>query len=40
MYKRLDLAYVASGRVDGYVELSLKPWDFGAGELIALEAGA
>lgn len=36
----LDLAYVATGRVDGYFELSLKPWDFAAGELIAREAGA
>ncbi|MFR3707032.1 MAG: inositol monophosphatase family protein [Enterobacter hormaechei] len=36
----LDLAYVATGRVDGYYELSLKPWDFAAGELIAREAGA
>ena len=36
----LDLCYVASGRVDGYFELSLKPWDFAAGELIAREAGA
>ncbi len=29
-----------TGRVDGYFELSLKPWDFAAGELIAREAGA
>ena len=36
----LDLAYVATGRVDGYFELSLKPWDFAAGELIARESGA
>ena len=36
----LDLAYVATGRVDGYFELALKPWDFAAGELIAREAGA
>ncbi|UJF18973.1 inositol-1-monophosphatase [Vibrio sp. SS-MA-C1-2] len=36
----LDLCYVASGRVDGYFELALKPWDIAAGELIAREAGA
>ncbi|POB83273.1 inositol-1-monophosphatase [Vibrio vulnificus] len=36
----LDLCYVASGRVDGYFELGLKPWDIAAGELIAREAGA
>ena len=36
----LDLAYVAAGRVDGYWELGLKPWDLAAGELIAREAGA
>ena len=36
----LDLVYVAAGRVDGYWELGLKPWDLAAGELIAREAGA
>ena len=36
----LDLAYVAAGRMDGYWELGLKPWDLAAGELIAREAGA
>ncbi|WP_445400116.1 inositol-1-monophosphatase [Zobellella sp. An-6] len=36
----LDLAYVAAGRVDGYWELGLKPWDSAAGSLIAREAGA
>ncbi|MDK7223835.1 inositol monophosphatase family protein, partial [Proteus mirabilis] len=36
----LDLAYVAAGRVDGFFEIGLKPWDFLAGELIAREAGA
>ena len=35
----LDLAYVASGRVDGYFEIGLKPWDFAAGELLVREAG-
>jgi myo-inositol-1(or 4)-monophosphatase len=36
----LDLAYVASGRFDGFRELGLKPWDVAAGILIAREAGA
>jgi myo-inositol-1(or 4)-monophosphatase len=36
----LDLCYVAAGRLDGYFELGLKPWDMAAGELIAREAGA
>lgn len=36
----LDLCYLASGRVDGFFELGLKPWDIAAGELIAREAGA
>lgn len=35
----LDLAYVAAGRVDGYFELGLKPWDTAAGELLVIEAG-
>ncbi|MGF1763894.1 inositol-1-monophosphatase [Aliivibrio kagoshimensis] len=35
----LDLCYLAAGRVDGYFELGLKPWDLAAGELIAREAG-
>lgn len=35
----LDLAYVASGRVDGFFEIGLKPWDFAAGELLVREAG-
>ncbi|MBV7299060.1 inositol-1-monophosphatase [Enterovibrio paralichthyis] len=36
----LDLCYAAAGRVDGFFELGLKPWDMAAGELIAREAGA
>lgn len=36
----LDLCYVASGRLDGYWELELAPWDLAAGVLIAREAGA
>lgn len=35
----LDLAYVASGRLDGYWEMGLKPWDMAAGALIIREAG-
>jgi len=35
----LDLAYVAAGRVDGFWELSLKPWDIAAGILLVQEAG-
>jgi len=36
----LDLCYIAAGRLDGYWEISLKPWDLAAGALIAAEAGA
>lgn len=35
----LDLAYVASGRFDGYFERGLKPWDHAAGALLVQEAG-
>lgn len=35
----LDLAYVAAGRLDGYWEIGLKPWDIAAGALIVREAG-
>ena len=35
----LDLAYVACGRLDGYWEMRLKPWDVSAGALIVREAG-
>ncbi|MER2472281.1 inositol-1-monophosphatase [Photorhabdus laumondii] len=35
----LDLAYVAAGRVDGYFEIGLKPWDFMGGELLVRESG-
>lgn len=35
----LGLAYVASGRLDGYVATSVKPWDMAAGALLVLEAG-
>ncbi len=35
----LDLAYVAAGRLDGYWERGLNPWDVAAGALLVLEAG-
>ncbi|MDP8253050.1 MAG: inositol monophosphatase family protein [Candidatus Kaelpia aquatica] len=35
----LDLAYVASGRLDGFWELGLNPWDTAAGILLIEEAG-
>ncbi|HEU4401226.1 MAG TPA: inositol monophosphatase family protein [Candidatus Polarisedimenticolia bacterium] len=35
----LDLAYVAAGRLDGFWEMSLSPWDVAAGSLIVREAG-
>lgn len=35
----LDMAYVASGRLDGYFEIGLKAWDVAAGALIVTEAG-
>lgn len=35
----LDLAYVACGRIDGYWEFKLNPWDTSAGYLLVEEAG-
>ena len=35
----LDLAWVACGRLDGYFESGLNPWDSAAGELLVREAG-
>jgi len=35
----LDLAYVASGRLDGFWEFGLRPWDIAAGCLLIQEAG-
>ena len=35
----LDLAYVAAGRLDGFFELGLAPWDAAAGSLLITEAG-
>lgn len=36
----LDLCSVACGRLDGYFEVGLGPWDLAAGTVIATEAGA
>jgi myo-inositol-1(or 4)-monophosphatase len=36
----VDLCSVACGRVDAYYERGLKPWDYAAGALVAVEAGA
>lgn len=35
----LDLAYVAAGRLDGYWEFHIKPWDIMAGIVLVQEAG-
>ncbi len=35
----LDLCFMADGRIDGYFEQHLKPWDYAAGSLILTEAG-
>jgi myo-inositol-1(or 4)-monophosphatase len=35
----LDLAYVAAGRLDGFFEKGLHPWDIAAGSLLVTEAG-
>lgn len=35
----LDLCYVAAGRLDGFWETKLQPWDIAAGALIVQEAG-
>ncbi len=35
----LDLAYVAAGRLDGFWEFGLQPWDMAAGMLLISEAG-
>ena len=35
----LDLAYLAAGRLDGFWEIGLNPWDMAAGALIVQEAG-
>jgi myo-inositol-1(or 4)-monophosphatase len=35
----LDLAWVACGRIDGFWEMGLSPWDMAAGALLVREAG-
>lgn len=35
----LDLSYLAAGRLDGFWEFGLQPWDMAAGALILREAG-
>ena len=35
----LDLCYVAAGRLDGFWEVNLHPWDMAAGILLVTEAG-
>ena len=35
----LDLCYVAAGRLDGFWESGLKPWDIAGGSLVVAEAG-
>ena len=35
----LDLAFVAAGRLDGYWERNLAPWDIAAGQIMVREAG-
>jgi myo-inositol-1(or 4)-monophosphatase len=35
----IDLAYVACGRLDGYWEFGLSPWDMAAGKILVREAG-
>jgi myo-inositol-1(or 4)-monophosphatase len=35
----LDLCYIAAGRMDGFWEQDLKPWDIAAGTIIVEEAG-
>jgi myo-inositol-1(or 4)-monophosphatase len=35
----LDLSYVACGRISGFWEFTLSPWDFAAGKLLVEEAG-
>ena len=35
----IDLCYVAAGRLDGFWEVNLNPWDMAAGILLVTEAG-
>ena len=36
----MEIAFVASGKLDAYISMSLAPWDIGAGIIIAKEVGA
>ncbi|WP_047154426.1 inositol monophosphatase family protein [Aneurinibacillus tyrosinisolvens] len=36
----LELAYVAAGRLDAYISMSLNPWDYAGGKLLIEESGA
>ena len=38
-YAAIDLCYVAAGRLDGFWEVHIGPWDISAGALIVEEAG-
>jgi len=35
----LELAFVAAGRIDGYITMRLSPWDFAAGSILVEEVG-
>lgn len=35
----LEIAYVAAGRLDGYISLRLSPWDYAAGKILVEELG-
>jgi myo-inositol-1(or 4)-monophosphatase len=35
----IDLAWVAAGRLDGFIERDLKPWDLAGGMILVREAG-
>jgi myo-inositol-1(or 4)-monophosphatase len=35
----IDLSYVAAGRIEGFFELNLSPWDMAAGSILITEAG-
>jgi myo-inositol-1(or 4)-monophosphatase len=35
----LDMAFVAAGRLDGYWERNLSPWDIAAGQIMVRESG-
>lgn len=35
----IEIAYVAAGRLDGYISMRLSPWDFAAGKILLAEVG-